>query len=186
MLKYNFGSNKKNIEGYINVDALEMEGVDVVQDLTKVPYAFARSNSVDEIKAEEFLEHVPFNKAYPMLKEWYRILKPGGILKIQVPDCGKAMEYYVKGQICECCAHKPKSDKDAMANPDCFTCGGNGKINPTRWLLSFTGAQKHPWDYHLNIFTKERLEDLLKSAGFNDIGHEEDKYGWKLKFTCLK
>jgi len=183
MLKYNFGSNKKNIEGYINVDALEMEGVDVVQDLTKVPYAFARSNSVDEIKAEEFLEHVPFNKAYPMLKEWYRILKPGGILKIQVPDCGKAMEYYVKGQICECVPHKGVNGR-FEANKQCFTCGGNGKINPTRWLLSFTGAQKHPWDYHLNIFTKDRLENLLKSAGFNDIGFEDDIN--KLKVTILK
>ena len=113
-------------------------------------------------------------------------MKKGGQLYIQVPNAGLVMEYYVKNQICECCAHKPIDFEDAKGKEDCPKCRGRGEINPTRWLYTFTGASKHDFDNHLNIFTKEILEDNLKKANFKDIEVKDDKYGWKLKISCKK
>ena len=181
-IKYNMGCGPKSLEGYINVDGLEWQGnVDVVQDLINIPYAFAENDSADEIISIEVLEHIGFKHTAGVLKEWYRILKFGGKLQIQVPACDKMMEMFVNKEICECVSHKPKTDNDAKANPDCFACGGRGKVHPNRWLFAFLGAQKYGIDdIHKNIFTKGRLENVLKEAKFKDINVKYDKYNWKL------
>lgn len=186
-IKYNMGSGPKKIEGYIHVDGLEWKGVtDIVHDLTDVPYKFVEINSVDEIICVEVLEHIDFKKVLKVLIEWKRILKPGGKLLIQVPDCGKAMEYYVNKQICDCVPHKPKTPEDVKADPECFQCGGRGKIHPNRWLFAFTGAGKHEYDFHLNIFTKDRMIELLHQASFNNFEFKEDPKGWKLIVEIYK
>lgn len=208
-MKLNIGSNNIRIEGYLNLDGLDLENVDAVGELNLSPYIlkikpenlykFGESiisyplvgegnyifveNSVDEILAIEFLEHISFRHTDLALGEWRRILKRGGKIHIQVPDCGKAMEYYVNNQICECVPHKGTNEQQ-VADPACFRCSGKAKINPQRWLYSFTGAQKHQFDSHLNIFTKERLEQALVRNGFKEIQFKDDKF--KLKVTAIK
>jgi len=186
-MKYNFGAGPKKKEGYVSVDALEWNGLtDIVWDLTNIPYPFAKDGEADEIIAIEVLEHISFRDTLQVLKEWCRILKKGGKLVVQVPDCGKMMEMYVKKEICDCVKHKPSNEKDAKADNDCWNCQGRGKVNPTRWLFAFTGAQKHKFDVHKNIFTKEMLYDCLKMAGFKKITIKNDKYNWKLIAECYK
>ena len=185
-IKLNLGGGPKRIEGYKNVDAMEWDGVtDIIQDLTNYPWKID-SESVDKILMEECLEHISFKETTSVLSECLRILKKSGVLSIQVPDCGKAMEYYVNKQICECCAHKPRNYEDGIADPKCFACGGKGMIHPNRWLYSFTGAQKHEYDTHKNIFTKDIMERHLKSVGFCDVKIDSDKYGWKLVVDAYK
>lgn len=41
---------------------------------------------VDSFQAEEVLEHIPYEKIPDILEEVYRVLKPGGICRISVPD----------------------------------------------------------------------------------------------------
>jgi len=185
MKKLNFGSNRKKQDGYINVDALPDVGADLVWNLVKIPYP-KELEEADEINAIEFLEHISFREVLPMLKEWRRILKFGGKIFIQVPDCGKMMEYYMDKKICECVPHKPIDVEDAKADPNCWKCNGNAMVNPKRWLFAFTGAQKHEYDIHRNIFTKESLRTLLETAGFINIKIGGDKYGWKLVATANK
>lgn len=60
------------------------------------PLQYADS-SVDEIRASHVLEHFPHGQVVAVLKEWVRALKPGGVLKIAVPDFGKVAEGYVAG-----------------------------------------------------------------------------------------
>ena len=175
-IKLNLGGGPKRIEGYKNVDALEWDGVtDIVQDFTKLPWKI-EDNSVDEILMEECLEHISFKFTNSVLYECLRILKPGGKVHIQVPDCGKAMEYYVNKQICECVPHKAKDWESYKSDPRCFVCGGKGMIHPNRWLYSFTGAQKHEFDTHKAIFSKDIMEAHLKSVGFREITFKDNIY----------
>lgn len=168
-IKLNIGSGRNKYEGFLNVDIQDWDGnTDIIQDLTKVPYQF-EGDSVSEIISLETLEHISFKQTFQVVKEWHRILKPGGKAIIQVPDCGKAMEYYVNRQICDCVPHKGSSMEDFKAKEDCEKCNGRAKINPVRWLYSFTGAQKHAYDAHLNIFTEERMGELLRQVGFTFI-----------------
>ncbi len=176
LLKLNLGGGPKKIPGYTNVDALEWNGAtDIVHNLTEYDWPFEQ-NTVDEIFTEEFLEHISFKQTYNVLSECYRILKPRSKIQIQVPDCGKAMEYYVNGEICECVPHKAKNWDSFKADSQCFACGGKGKIHPNRWLFSFTGAGKHEYDYHLNIFTEDSLRLSLAKVGFQDIRFKDNIY----------
>lgn len=184
LLKLNLGGGPKRMEGYKNVDALEWNGVtDIIHNLTEYDWPWEQ-NTVDEIFTEEFLEHISFKETYNVLSECHRILKPGSKIKIQVPDCGKSMEYYVNGEICECVPHKAKDWDSFKADKECFNCGGKGKIHPNRWLYSFTGAQKHEFDAHLNVFTRESMLSALLKVGFNNVEFKDNPY--KLKVTAEK
>jgi len=185
-MKLNFGSARDRVKGFTNVDAMDWKGnTDVIHDMREFPYPFD-NNTIEEIRCVENLEHISFRLTQSVLKEFFRILEPKGMVHIQVPDCGKAMEYYVNGQVCECVKHKPLCEEDKVGKPNCPVCEGRGKINPTRWLLSFTGAQKHPFDAHLAIFNKQIMLEKLFNAGFEEIDFVEDKTGWKLKVNAIK
>jgi len=208
-IKLNIGSYSKDVgKDWINLDGLDIDNVDLICDISYQPFVFKiknddkiiniekeifkkesytfKSASIDEIQMVEVLEHIDFRKCILLLRELYRILKPTGKIHIQVPDCGKAMEYYVNKQVCQCVPHKPKNDAEAVAEPFCEFCEGKAKINNVRWLLSFLGAQKHKFDYHRNIFTKGKLEHDLKQAKFKNINFVNDPKGWKLICNITK
>lgn len=81
MKKLNLGCGENIKEGWLNLDSVALPGVDVVHDIEKIPFPF-RDGEFDEILCRDVLEHVEY---IPVLKELHRILKAGGILRIQVP-----------------------------------------------------------------------------------------------------
>lgn len=56
-----------------------------------------RDASVDAIRASHVLEHFPAGQIGDVIKEWVRVLKPGGSLKIAVPDFAAIAEAYLAG-----------------------------------------------------------------------------------------
>ena len=81
--KINLGCGNNTEEGWINIDvAPTIPNLDICMDLEteKLPIS---GNSIDEIKAIHVLEHISNLKL--VLKEAYRVLKPGGIFRIIVP-----------------------------------------------------------------------------------------------------
>ena len=83
MKRLNLGCGTDIKEGCINVDKVQLDGVDVVWDLDKYPYPFIKDNSIDRIFAFHILEHV---KDYEKtMEELNRIMKVGGGLYIRVP-----------------------------------------------------------------------------------------------------
>lgn len=76
-LKLNVGAGSTKIDGYTPVDI--RDGVEA-RDL---PY---EDGSVDEIYASHVLEHLSWKGVGEALNHWYKKLKPGGKVKIAVPD----------------------------------------------------------------------------------------------------
>jgi hypothetical protein len=78
-MRLNLGCADRHLEGYVNTDLVEPadERVDLNQ-----PWPWPDS-SVEEIVALDILEHLP-NKRHTMNEMW-RVLKSGGIARIQVP-----------------------------------------------------------------------------------------------------
>jgi SAM-dependent methyltransferase len=68
--------------GFVNVDFVELPGVDVVADVQRLAF---QAGSVAAIECDAVLEHVP--DPATAVEEIYRVLRPGGHLHVLVPFC---------------------------------------------------------------------------------------------------
>lgn len=82
MKKVDFGCGASKKTGYIGVDILKLDGVDIVHNLTIFPYPF-EDNSVDEIWLDNVLEHLP--NPMKVVEELWRISKNNTKIIIAVP-----------------------------------------------------------------------------------------------------
>jgi SAM-dependent methyltransferase len=80
MTKIQFGSSGNLLDGWTNLQEHEC-------DISK-PLPF-QSDSADFLFLEHVLEHVTPHEGYRFLKEALRVLKPGGVVRIIVPDIEK-------------------------------------------------------------------------------------------------
>lgn len=77
------GCGNLKVPGTIGVDFCKIDGVDVVHDLNKFPYPF-KDGEFDVIYANQVLEHLSA-PLEDIIAELLRILKPDGVIKIEVP-----------------------------------------------------------------------------------------------------
>lgn len=80
LVRLNIGCGERHIEGYESIDI--KTGVDA----RKLPHA---DGSVDEVYASHLLEHFDYEEVPKVLAEWVRVLRPGGLLRVSVPDVEK-------------------------------------------------------------------------------------------------
>lgn len=85
LIKYDLGCGQNKQEGHIGVDIAKAKGVDIVYDLTKFPYKFAKTGVVNEIFTSHFVEHLDGAERMRFMDECYRMLVKGGKLTILVP-----------------------------------------------------------------------------------------------------
>jgi len=92
-LKLNFGCGPDIKPGYINVDLCE--GADLRLDLRE-PMPF-QANACAIVHSEHFLEHLAYpHQAMHFLAECFRVLRPGGILRVGVPDSEWPIRAYAR------------------------------------------------------------------------------------------
>ena len=98
-MKINLGCRNNLLKDYINVDIQEM------MIKTDCPFLCAnaldidrhfKANSVDEVVSEHFFEHLTHAEITNLLYKIFVILKPGGTIKITVPDFKGILEVYEK------------------------------------------------------------------------------------------
>ena len=87
-MKLNLGCGKNLKEGYVGVDVIDYsdifpKGKFVKADLFK-EFPFD-DNSIEEVYAAHFIEHIPQDRVIWFFNEVYRILIPSGIFEIHVP-----------------------------------------------------------------------------------------------------
>lgn len=143
--RWNAGLGSESLEDYIKVDIRSIPGVDIVTDITKqLPF---EDNSIDKLRASHVIEHIRPNVLHAALKEWFRVLKPGGELLIYCPNARIIAERYLKGEI---------STEDF-----------------SRLIM---GRQDYPANTHYICFDPGRLERELKKAGFKIIKTGLNRY----------
>ena len=79
-LEVGCGDNKR--VGYIGMDIVPLDGVDIVHDMNKIPWPFDQ-NEFEEIIFDDVLEHS--KNFLGILEEIYRVGKNGCAIKISVP-----------------------------------------------------------------------------------------------------
>ena len=83
-IKLNLGCGDKHIEGYENIDIDPACSPDLILDVsTGLPYD---DNSVDMVRAFDFLEHIKLGKTIFVINEIYRVLKKDGFFESFTPD----------------------------------------------------------------------------------------------------
>lgn len=87
-MRLNVGCGTLHLKGYVNIDIRKECQPDQVADIRKLPY---EDNSVDEIIALHVLETFPLWEAQNVLKEWHRVLRPGGAVDIELPSLNKVL-----------------------------------------------------------------------------------------------
>lgn len=90
--KINLGCGLRFHNDWINVDFIKTGADVIVCDLTKgIPFP---DNEFDVVYHSHILEHFAKDKAPLFLKECYRVLKLGGIIRIAVPDIEQIIKEY--------------------------------------------------------------------------------------------
>lgn len=92
-VRINLGSGHWKFEGWVNVDLDRDSRPDVCANLARgLPF---RSGSADLMHSEDFLDQLELDHARRFLLECHRILKPGGVIRILVPDLQKMARLYL-------------------------------------------------------------------------------------------
>jgi len=81
-IKINLGAGMSCRDGYVNVDAVAYDGIDVIHDLNEIPWPFDDCMA-EEILALDVFEHL--DNLIAVMDECHRILAPDGRLKIRGP-----------------------------------------------------------------------------------------------------
>lgn len=89
-IRLNLGCGRYAINGYENRD--RVLGTEIF------PLPEYADESVDEVRASHVLEHYPHGEVGRVLHEWARVLKPGGWLKLAVPDFDWIARNYLAGK----------------------------------------------------------------------------------------
>jgi SAM-dependent methyltransferase len=91
LFKLNLGAGKSRMPGFLSVDSIPFEGLDVVADLTK-PWPWD-DNSTDEIHMSHVLEHFNGLERVHIFNEMHRVLIKGGKAVIITPHWASQRAY---------------------------------------------------------------------------------------------
>ena len=93
-IRLHLGCGTNKLPGWVNIDAVKGCEPDIVHDISQpLPY---NDQSVDEILAEDLLEHFDKYARYVVFEQWVRALKVGGIVTVQVPNFKKILTRFFK------------------------------------------------------------------------------------------
>jgi predicted SAM-dependent methyltransferase len=140
-LRLHLGSGGHPLDGWVNIDILGMEP-DLYWDLRSgIPFP---DGSAEAVFLEHVIEHFTLADDLDLLEDCRRVLAPGGIIRLGVPDFGRYLESYAgDGAFIE------------QLRPG----------RPTRLLAAAEVALGHG---HRSVWDGETLEKVLTESGFAD------------------
>lgn len=149
----NIGCGYNLYEGFVNADYVWKPGVLAwdISRLDKEPFPFA-SGTFKGIYTEHCLEHVDLAAGWANVREYHRLLRPGGHVRIIVPDG----EIYIDGYVARRAGKDvqlPYAVQEKEATP----------------MISINRVSR---DAHRFLYDFETLAHMLREAGFTDIRKE--------------
>src|SRR4051794_21961964 len=93
--RLNWGCGDHTAPGWINTDIKKDEGIDLIADIRDgLPIA---SGALDYAVSIHALPELSLPEQTPALRELLRVLRPGGVLRLALPDLDKGIDAYLKG-----------------------------------------------------------------------------------------
>lgn len=136
-MKINIGCGQNYRKGFINVDAFDKSVADMTMSAHHMEF---EDNVADLVECSHVLEHLGAVRGIYAIAEFYRVLTPGGTLRIATPDIATAFESFKE---------RKSDDRKYLMN----------------WIYGLdTEGMSHKYGY-----PEELLRDLLSEAGFVSI-----------------
>lgn len=107
------------------------------------------NESCEVLYSSHMIEHLPRNEAAKFLNEAFRVLRPGGIIRIAAPDINKQIEQY-----------NDSGDADAFIEATRL-CVARPNSLTQRLRLLLVGTRHHQW-----MYDGKSLARLLSNHGF--------------------
>lgn len=92
LIKIDLGCGPHKKEGFIGLDRLKFDNVDIVTNLGVEPLPF-ENDTVDEVHASHFLEHLTVSERCQLMNELYRVMKSEARATIIVPHYSSSRAY---------------------------------------------------------------------------------------------
>lgn len=156
-IKLNLGCGPSYKPGFINIDNSKDTVADEISDVANLANT---DNSVDLIEADQLVEHFDFIHLKYVLSEWFRVLKPHGVLIVETPDLRKSIEKLIEADY-------------------------QNQISTLSWIYGIDS----PGMRHSSGFNYELILQLLKEIGFANIKKEKPLthcYEPGLRIVCQK
>ncbi len=134
-LLVHLGCGAVDVPGFVNIDARPARHVHHVQGIERL--GMFADGSVSLIYASHCLEHVPHRKVLEVLREWCRVLRRGGVVRLSVPDFDLMLAIY------------EQTGRDIR-----------------NIQMPLMGSQNYRQNFHYTCFNEAELTRLLVQAGF--------------------
>lgn len=151
-INLHLGAGKRNIPNFLNIDLSKHKHIHFKRNVSDLKNF--KSNSVDYIYACHVLEYFDYHQGTKTLKEWKRVLKPKGVLKISIPDFEALIKVY----------KKTKKINDIIG--PLF-----GRMDSDKKII-----------YHKCVYDFKKIKEMLKKIGFNKIKKFDWKKTWHSKY----
>lgn len=143
--RLNWGCGDHTAPGWLNSDVKSGPCIDFSCDIRHgLPLT---SGSIDYAVSVHALQELTYPEVVPALTELRRVLKPGGALRLALPDLGKGIRAYLLGQ----------DDYFEVDAREFRSLGGRFIVHMLWYGHSHT------------LFTADFIEELLINAGFADV-----------------
>lgn len=143
-IKLHLGCGKRDFgKKWIHVDGEKFPHV-VFNNITRLDHF--KNDFVHLIYASHVIEYFDREEVIPVLEEWVRVLKPGGILRLAVPDFRAMAALYIVG------ARGLRYALDSL-------------IGPLYGKMDMDGQKI----YHKTVWDFESLKPVLESVGLKNV-----------------
>jgi predicted SAM-dependent methyltransferase len=148
-MNIHLGCWTRDIPGFINVDLVDLPHIHHKRSIDDL--SVFQDNTADLIYSSHNFEYFDRVEAKRVLAEWRRVLRPGGLLRLAVPDFERLVHIYqLTGDI-----HKIL-----------------GPLYGRMVIGTSTGDQTI---YHKTVYDFRSLKLLLEESGFGNVR----KYDWR-------
>jgi hypothetical protein len=143
--RLNWGCGEHVADGWINSDVKDEPAIDLVADIRNgLPL---EPGSIDHAVGIHVLPEFSYPELVPVLEELRRVLKPGGTLRLALPDLRRGIDAYLRED-----EGYFKIGEDEVAS-----LGG-------RFIVQMLW-----YGYSRSLFTADFALELLQKAGFRDV-----------------
>jgi ADP-heptose:LPS heptosyltransferase/GT2 family glycosyltransferase/predicted SAM-dependent methyltransferase len=155
------GSGRHPHPGYLHLDMMaDAPSLDLLHDVgAPLPFPDA---TVEEILANHVIEHLSWRAMPDFAREAFRVLLPGGTVRLRTPNLRFIAERYLEGRT------TPEHPDD-----EAFIRARFGDVTPSLWaMLKLFSGQDYATNFHFACWDPETLTAVFRQAGFGVVSTE--------------